>query len=138
MAIGTKIVKSLGYVWSTPTVLGALVVFYLPMWVFGQLKPFRWKDGAWEWLITQDSWLYNHYTKRGWVATTLGYVIFWSPSDMGGTYYDYLKFYTHERRHVWQSLVLGPFYLPVYLVLSCFYGYHNNPMEIDARSHEIF
>ena len=135
MAIGTKIVKSLGYVWSTPTVLGALVVFYLPMWVFDQLKPFRWENGAWEWLITQDSWFYNHYTKSGWAATTLGYTIFWSPKNP--QYYCNYKFYTHERRHVWQSLVLGPLYLPVYLALSAFYGYRNNPMEVDARAHEI-
>lgn len=39
----------------------------------------------------------------------------------------------HERRHVTQYRMLGPFFLPVYFVLLAAFGYWNHPLERDAR-----
>ena len=39
----------------------------------------------------------------------------------------------HERHHVQQFRTWGPFFLPVYLLLSVGYGYRRHPMEVAAR-----
>ena len=39
----------------------------------------------------------------------------------------------HERHHVRQFRAWGPFFLPVYLLLSIPYGYRRHPMEAAAR-----
>jgi hypothetical protein len=39
----------------------------------------------------------------------------------------------HERAHVRQSMVLGPLFIPAYLVLAVPFGYRRHPMERAAR-----
>ncbi|MEP6476365.1 MAG: hypothetical protein ABJC60_03740 [Actinomycetota bacterium] len=39
----------------------------------------------------------------------------------------------HERHHVRQLRAWGPFFVPVYLLLSLVYGYRRHPMEVAAR-----
>ncbi len=124
--------RLIGYVWSAPTTIAALIAFLIPMWGLGQLRPLRWHDGVWEWTIVPRSWMWNRYTKPGWAATTLGWCVFFSP----GLEHD-PSVAIHERRHVWQALWLGPLYFPLYVVLFVLYGgYRRNPMEVDAYDWE--
>jgi hypothetical protein len=145
-----RVLKALGYVWATPTTLFFLILFLLPMWFFGQFKPLRWADGAWEWVIVKDSFFYAIYGEA-WAATTLGYCIMLNPD-----YVDNPMTHVHERRHVWQNWVLGPFFLLVYFIgylISFVRGiwlhktehtnasvgwwfYYWNPLELDAVAHE--
>jgi len=62
-------------------------------------------------------------------ATTLGaVVIFWNPATSARA--DYLD---HEGYHVKQYLVLGPFFLPVYLAFLPFTGWRErHPLERPA------
>jgi hypothetical protein len=39
----------------------------------------------------------------------------------------------HERQHIRQYMVWGPFFIPVYLLLAIVFGYHRHPMERAAR-----
>jgi hypothetical protein len=126
-----RLFQLLGYVWATPTVLGALVFFLLPFWATGQLRPLRWHEGVWEWTIRPRSWLWRRYTVPGWRATTLGWCVFYSP----GAEHD-LAVAIHERRHVWQALWLGPLFFPIYGLVFLITGYHNHPLERDARAWE--
>jgi hypothetical protein len=46
---------------------------------------------------------------------------------------------SHEFRHVYQYEALGSIkhFLPVYLQQIAQFGYHDAPLEVDARAHEI-
>lgn len=123
--------RFLGYCWAGPTTLLAVVLFLVPLWALRQMQPARWREGAWEWEIVLNSWWYRHWSLAGWWATTLGWVIFFSPGRS-----DWPTCASHERVHVWQSLWLGPLYLPVWLVLTIIYGYRNNPLEVAAYRKE--
>jgi hypothetical protein len=127
----TSILKALGYLWAAPTTILCLIFFLFPMWALGQITPFRWSDGAWDWVIVQDGWFWKLYTLRGWAASTLGWAIFYSPG-----YVNQPKFSTHERRHVLQNLILGPTFILIYLVFNIAFSYQDNPLEVDARNHE--
>jgi hypothetical protein len=116
-----------GYLWATPTTFAAWAVFLGPGWVLGQLRPRRWHDGVWEWAVVPRTLLWRVYSEPGWRGTTLGYCVFYSPGAE-----DDARVVTHERRHVWQALWLGPFYFPVYALLFVFTGYRRHPMERDA------
>ena len=67
------------------------------------------------------------------VGLTLGYSIF----IVHG--HDDIRLTSHECRHVYQYEKLGSIeqFLPVYLQQILEYGYHDAPLEIDARRHEI-
>lgn len=125
----SRALRALGYAWSTPTVAICLLVWLLPLWALRQLRPARWRAGAWEWEVQPGSWMARRYA--AWAATTLGWAIFFSPG-----WADDARTATHERRHLWQSQILGPLYLPVYGLLWLLYGYDRHPMEVDARQHE--
>lgn len=125
----------LGYLWAAPTTLLAILIFLVPCWALGQIRPARWRDGAWEWEIVPGSWWGQSW--RGWRACTLGWVIFFAhDAGTGDSWSSYLPSARHERRHVWQAFVLGPLYLPVWAILTLVYGYTANPLEVDARAHE--
>jgi hypothetical protein len=126
-----RALRGVGYLWSAPTVAICLLVWFLPLWLAGQLRPARFRDGAWEWSVVPDSLLFKRYSVKGWAATTLGWAIFFSP----GTAED-RRTAIHERAHVVQSLWLGPLYLPVYGLIFLFTGYTRHPMEVHARAVE--
>ena len=59
-------------------------------------------------------------------AMTIGFVIV-SAAPLTGT------LSMHERHHIKQCCVLGPFFLPVYFLLAIPYGYRRHPLEIRAK-----
>jgi hypothetical protein len=58
-------------------------------------------------------------------AMTIGFVIV-SAAPVEGT------LSAHERHHIKQYCVFGPFFIPVYLALAIPYGYRKHPLEIRA------
>src|SRR6266404_1048716 len=121
--------RMLGYVWAAPTTLACLVVFLLPMWALRQAQPGAWRDGAWEWTVTAGSRFSRWYAlDGGWGGTTLGCcILLATPADV-------VRLAVHERRHVAQNLVLGPLFLPLYVLLWLAFGYDRHPLERDARA----
>jgi hypothetical protein len=123
---------ALGYAWATPTTLGSLALFLLPMWVLRQARPGRWRDGAWEWVVRPGSRFWRWYSKKGaWAGTTLGWCILFSPGAAEDA-----AIALHERRHVSQNLLLGPLFIPLYALLWLGWGYEAHPLERDARGSE--
>lgn len=123
-----------GYVWGSFWSIIALVLWFLPMWAAGQMRPLRWSaDGVWDWVIIPGSRWAGYYSVRGnWIATTFGHIIMWSSGHQ-----DNLVYRSHELRHVWQYSVLGPLFMPAYLVCQAIWGYWMNPFEVDARVHQL-
>ena len=126
--------RALGYLWATPTTVASLILWFLPMWVLGQLRPVRWYDGVWEWALMPLSWFEERYCHRSnYAATTLGYCIF-----LCHGYENSNRIHVHERRHVVQNMILGPLFLPLYALgylIGWYRGatYRMNPFEVDAR-----
>lgn len=114
-----RIALGLGFVWTLPnTVLGLLVgVFsFQPPRIHGGALCFdRGPRGVTRLLAR------FHRT-----AMTLGFVIVSSVPVEGGLL-------LHERAHIRQSMVWGPFFVPAYLLLAIPYGYRRHPMEVRAR-----
>lgn len=113
--------RALGYLWSTPTVL-LVMPLLLVLWALRQVDPYA-----------LDHWQARRGTAlerwMGWrAAMTLGWVVVWRD-----TFWLSARLRQHEQRHIEQSLVLGPFYLPVYLMLLVWCGYAEHPMERAAR-----
>lgn len=109
----------LGFVWSLPNTLlglalGALT-FQTPRILGGAIVFDRSERGV-TWLLAR-----MHRT-----AMTVGFVIV-SARPLEG------RLLAHERHHVRQSMVWGPLFVPVYLVLAVPFGYRRHPMERAAR-----
>jgi len=111
---------ALGFLWTLPnTVVGlavGLLTFQVPRVHGGALCFDRRGARGFAWLLAR-----MHR-----VAMTLGFVIVSSVPVEG-------RLLAHERRHVRQSMVWGPFFIPVYLALAIPYGYRRHPMERSAR-----
>ena len=120
--------RRLGYLWATPTTLVCLAGLLLPLWALRQIRPRIWRAGAWEWSVVPESIFFRAYSLRGWSGTTLGWSILFSPLAHRDD-----SVAIHERRHVFQNLVLGPFFLPLYGLLWVAFGYLRHPLERDAR-----
>ena len=92
-------------------------------------QPGAWRDGAWEWTVTTGSRYSRWYSlDGGWGGTTLGCcILLATPADV-------VRLALHERRHVAQNLVLGPLFLPLYVLLWLAFGYDRHPLERDARA----
>lgn len=103
------VLNVLGYLWAVPTTLVCFLFFILPMWIFGQLTPLGWKDGAFEWVINPGCFFNKKY--GGWAATTLGFNIMLSAKWVLSK-----ETAVHERHHVWQNKILGPLFLPLYVL----------------------
>lgn len=109
----------LGFVWTLPnTLLGLLIgafTFQLPRVHGGALCFDRGPRGA-TWLLAR--------LRRS--AMTLGFVIVSSVPLEG-------RLLAHEQAHIRQSMLWGPLFIPVYLVLAIPFGYRRHPMERRAR-----
>ena len=114
-----RIAVGLGFVWALPnTLLGLLVgagTFQRPRIHGGALCFDRGPRGVTRLLAR------FHRT-----AMTLGFVIVSSVPVEG-------HLLVHERAHIRQSMLWGPFFVPAYLLLAIPYGYRRHPMEIRAR-----
>jgi len=121
---------ALGHLWAAPTTaLGLLLALSTgARWLLcgrdghlvmaGTSRPWRWWSSRW-----------------GMAAVTIGAVTICAGRTSA-------RLFRHERRHQRQALILGPLYLPIY-VLLCAYGplhgghwYRDHPLELDARAAE--
>jgi hypothetical protein len=109
----------LGFVWTLPNTLLGIVLGLLTVQV-----P-RIGEGA---LIFDRSprGLTALMPRLGRSAMTIGFVIV-SSEPVTGT------LAVHERQHIRQFCVWGPFFIPVYLALAVPNGYARHPMEVAAR-----
>ncbi|HEY3264288.1 MAG TPA: hypothetical protein VGK12_03935 [Actinomycetota bacterium] len=110
---------ALGFVWSLPNTLIGLVLgglsFVRPRIAQGVLV-FDGPPRGITWLLAR--------MRRS--AMTVGFVIVSNAPVEGALL-------AHERAHVRQSMVLGPLFIPAYLVLAVPFGYRRHPMERAAR-----
>jgi hypothetical protein len=114
-----KVAYALGFVWTLPNTLIGLV-----FGAFTFTKP-RWSGGCI--LFDRHPRGFNAFLRRiHRAAMTLGVVMMGNVRIEGRLRY-------HEDHHVRQSMWLGPLFVPVYLVVSLFSGYHRHPMEKAAE-----
>ncbi|MBI3647185.1 MAG: hypothetical protein HY240_00245 [Actinobacteria bacterium] len=108
----------LGFAWTLPnTALGLLLglsTFSAPRLAHGVLVFDRGARGL--------TWLLQ---RLGRDAMTVGFVIL-SAVPVEGT------LLAHEKHHVRQYMVLGPAFIPVYLLLAIPFGYRRHPLELAA------
>jgi hypothetical protein len=109
----------IGFFWTLPnTVLGlvlGLLTFQVPRAHGGAIVFDRTPRGLTRLLGTM------HRT-----AMTVGFVIVAAVPIEG-------RLQLHERHHIRQYMMWGPFFIPVYLVLAIPFGYRRHPMERAAR-----
>jgi hypothetical protein len=116
--------RILGHLWTLPnTLLGLFAGFVLTLGL-PRLAP-----GRGFLRFSSGRGISKAVVRRGPRATTFGaVVIFWDPAVAGRK--DYLA---HEGHHVRQYLVLGPLFLPLYLLFLPFTGWReNHPLERPA------
>ena len=113
------LLEGLGFVWAMPNTLLGLVVgaltFQTPRIHGGAIVFDRGPRGV--------TWMLRAVNRT---AMTLGFVIV-SAAPVEG------RLLAHERHHVRQSMLWGPFFVPVYLALAIPFGYRRHPMERAAR-----
>lgn len=121
-----RILRFLGEIWALPWSLVGLAVAVM----VGEFKIERY--GVTYVSASPRSRLWDWWVRRwGFAAITIGTVTICDPVPPRGLL-------EHEARHQRQARILGPFYVPVYLV-GCFVGwlrgkwYRRNPLEEDAR-----
>jgi len=111
--------RALGFVWSLPNTLIGLVLgalsFTRPRLDHGVVV-FEGRPRGVTWILAK--------MRRS--AMTVGSVIVSNVPVRG-------RLLVHERAHVRQSMILGPFYIPAYVVLALPFGYRRHPMEREAR-----
>lgn len=120
--------------WSLPVALIAFLVAGI-LFAFRQVHNFGWKEGAWDLLAREGSWLASY--RDTWGGFSLGWVVFYitladakNPTTR-----------THERAHLRQQLILGVFHwvfyatftVVVWLACRSLHAYAANPFELDAR-----
>lgn len=115
-----RVLWVLGFVWALPTTLVGLVLglltFQAPRLHGGALVFDRAGPRGVTWILVKMH-------RR---AMTVGFVIVSSVPVEG-------RLLAHERHHVRQSMVWGPLFVPVYLLLAIPFGYRGHPMERRAR-----
>jgi hypothetical protein len=109
----------LGFVWSLPTTIVGLLAgsltFQRPRLHGGALVFDRGPRGL--------TWLLSRSDRS---AVTVGFVIVSAVPVEG-------QLLAHERAHVRQAMLLGPLFIPAYLLLAIPFGYRRHPMERAAR-----
>ena len=129
--------RFVGYAWAAPyTLLGLTYVlafsslgWYVRVGTHGDALVWRPSD-------RMPAWLASAWAR--WNGHTVGNVVVMKPdlsTDRGRTCL------RHEQEHVRQYSVLGPFFVPLYLLswltirLACPRSnpYHGNPLEVEAR-----
>jgi len=124
--------RTLAAIWSSLTMIPTLIIVGI-LSASKQLSNRRWKDGAWEFIIVQNSWLFKKTTKYN--GFSIGWCIIYNEDSFNN-----LVTRTHERIHLLQQLKLsvfqwilyGLFYVAIYLGTNLD-TYSANPFESDAR-----
>lgn len=135
--LGLRLLWLLGYCWSALTVVPGLFLL-AAAYAFGWVESTEWRGpalivrmhGPWaDWMQTPNSRGFTFY------GHTVGLCVFgYRPLGEQEA--------THEIRHVWQQMVLGPFHLLIYGISmvagmawhrSAFLAYRDCILERDAR-----
>jgi hypothetical protein len=123
--LGLAMVRLLGYAWASPnTLLGillALFSFQGPRVAGGVLVFDQEPPRGFPWLLQKV------FRKA---AITYGHVVL-SAVPLDG------RLLVHELHHVRQYERLGPFYIPLYLLVWVFTGYRRHPFERAAKLAEL-
>jgi len=124
-------VKPLSYLWAFPGTCVGLLMIPLATLTGGQLQVVEGVleayGGSLSKLLQQPFWFCGPIA-----AITLGHVV------LGCDQETLNKTRRHERVHVRQYEVWGPFFIPAYLLASCWVGlrggnpYRDNPFEVEA------
>ena len=121
---------ALAIVWSAcvwPLGVGGLAL----SWLSGRCRklPLRWSEGAFDVLVLGKAgwWV------RAWGARAVCLPPFIFYGQLPTSLERLLQLRDHERQHIRQSIALGPFHIPVYVLLFVRYGKRDNPLEVDAR-----
>jgi hypothetical protein len=110
---------ALGFLWSLPNTLIGLILgglSFVPPRVDAGVLIFDGPPRGVTWILAK-----MHRS-----AMTVGFVIVSSVRVRG-------TLLAHERAHVRQSMLLGPLFIPTYVVLAVPFGYRRHPMERAAR-----
>ncbi len=125
--------KIIVFVWSFLTMLFSLFVV-LPLLISKQIENKRWKNGAWDLVVKEQSWFHKKFMNK-YNGLSLGWCIIY---DKDG--YNNLTTRIHERVHLSQQLKFGIFQWIFYALFYAiiYFGtsldaYAANPFEIDAR-----
>ena len=114
--VGIRLARAVGV--SFPEKIRVSIVPNLPLPVDPQLKAIALETGL---------------LGEGMIGVTFGYGIYVCAGHVDN------RLISHECRHVFQYEAAGSIeeFLPVYLHQIATVGYHNAPLEIDARDHEL-
>lgn len=111
-----------GYVWAAPNTLIGLLVGVLSF----QRPRVAWGIVIFDGPVRGSLWLIRVFDRS---AITLGHVVL-SNRPLHG------RLLVHELHHVRQYERIGPFYLPLYLLIYAFTGYRRHPFEASAMRAE--
>jgi hypothetical protein len=113
----------LAYVWASPNTLIGLLLGLLAF------QPARTSDGilVFDSRVRGTTWALRKLRRS---AITYGHVVLANRKVEG-------RLLVHELHHVRQYERLGPFYIPLYVLIWVFTGYRSHPFERAARLAEI-
>lgn len=130
----TTVLRILGALWALPPAIPIWLFYLLPFWAFGLIKPKPsiFIEGRWV-VLFEAQFRYSWWTdlwhpKTTWLGHQMPFATVVTPLAGGGLI-------RHELRHWTQWQLLGILYPLVYGILTLFYGYEANPLEVDARKH---
>ncbi len=134
MCLMRKVLWFAGYVWALPvTILGLMLAL-----LFTRLESVD-EEGILHFVVQPGGPL-DWYMRRFHIAAfTIGAVVTYSSADGPRQ----IRLVRHERAHVMQTLVLGPLFLPLYLLASLWqlarggHPYRDNWFEVRARAAEV-
>lgn len=124
--------------WVLPTNIVGWIFYFLPQYIRGVFEKVTiQKDGIIKWDINNNSSFYKKMINKKWWGYVIGSnVIF---IDLISAE-DETKI-KHEEAHIMQNYIFGPFFYPIYILLSLYvlifkrekHSYYDNPFELQAR-----
>ena len=129
-----KVLWLAGYVWALPVTMLGLMLSML----FARLESVD-EEGLLHFVVQSGTPLAWYMRRFHVAAFTVGAVVTYSGADGPRQ----IRLVRHERAHVLQTLVLGPFFLPLYALASLWqlarggHPYRDNWFEVRARAAEV-
>lgn len=125
------VLRWLGCLWVLPVAIPIWLLYVLPFWTLGwyeRERPSLTRFAArFRVSLAAPAWLIRLW--EGWAGHAMPFAIIVRRGAPLATV-------RHERRHIDQWLLLGPLFVPVYLVRLVAVGYRDNELEADARRAE--